>query len=76
LKDWHRTNKQALTQQFASNLHSHTAKAAINIPAVPVQYGDNSPLVNGYEVLNNYFDQLFERNDKVYALLDKASAWQ
>jgi len=46
---------------------SHTAKAAINIPAVPVQYGDNSPLVNGYEVLNNYFDQLFERNDKVYA---------
>jgi len=67
LKEWHRTHKQALTQQFASNLHSPTAKAAINIPAVPAKYADNSPMVNGYEVLNKYFDQLFERNNKVYA---------
>jgi len=67
LKEWHLTHKQALTQQFASNLHSNTSKAAINIPAIPAQYTENSPVVNGYEVLNKYFDQLFERNDKVYA---------
>ena len=30
-------------------------------------YADDAPMVNGYEVLNKYFDQLFETNDKVVA---------
>jgi pyruvate/2-oxoglutarate/acetoin dehydrogenase E1 component len=30
-------------------------------------YANDSPLVNGYEVLNRYFDELFETNKKVVA---------
>jgi pyruvate/2-oxoglutarate/acetoin dehydrogenase E1 component len=34
---------------------------------IPVQYDDDAAVLNGFEVLNNYFDKLFSANDKVVA---------
>ncbi|HSR39464.1 MAG TPA: transketolase C-terminal domain-containing protein [Phnomibacter sp.] len=39
----------------------------MQIEPIAAHYSDSSPLINGYEVLNRYFDQLFANNKKVLA---------
>jgi pyruvate/2-oxoglutarate/acetoin dehydrogenase E1 component len=48
-------------------LYNETDKSPLKVPAVKVQYDSDSPMLNGYEVLNKYFDQLFASNPKVLA---------
>lgn len=67
LQNWFSKHKENLTHSYKTDLHSETNQAAIKIPAHPVQYDSDSPMVNGYEVLNKFFDQLFERDNRVYA---------
>ena len=67
LNKWHQQNRQQLQEQYATDLYSHSAKAAINIPIVPATFSEESPYNNGHKVLNEYFDQLFQRDHRVYA---------
>ncbi|NBT07882.1 MAG: hypothetical protein EBS98_03690 [Chitinophagia bacterium] len=39
----------------------------MNVSVVEAEYTNESQTVNGYEVLNQYFDKLFQENPKVYA---------
>ena len=64
---WWQTNDTELKNQYKRELLSATDSAAINAPIVPAIFTAESRPVNGYEVLNKFFDQLFEHNDKVYA---------
>lgn len=48
-------------------LHATGVNSALNVPVVPAAYEANSITVNGYEILNKYFDQLFTNNDRVFA---------
>ena len=43
---------------YHSDLYSRTSKGAINIESVPAIYSENSEVVNGYQVLNKYFDHV------------------
>ena len=52
---------------FNSHLYNEGPKSALNVAPVPVRYNNEAPVVNGYEVLNKYFDQLFATNKKVVA---------
>jgi pyruvate/2-oxoglutarate/acetoin dehydrogenase E1 component/TPP-dependent pyruvate/acetoin dehydrogenase alpha subunit len=54
-------------RMYDSHLYNEGPKSALKIPVHPVQYDDYSALVNGFEVLNRYFDKLFESNPKVVA---------
>jgi len=54
-------------QQYDSCLYNEGPKSALKINPVPVYYEPDAPMVNGFEVLNKYFDQLFSANDKVVA---------
>ena len=67
LLNWWQLNNHDLVSQYQSNLHSDTNEAAINAPIKPAIFTEDSPMKNGYEILNQYFDQLFANNDKVYA---------
>lgn len=66
-----RNYKQSLLQeakkQFNSHLHSESAHAVKNIPQVPPIIDENSPVKNGFEILNTYFDNLFNTNPAVCA---------
>lgn len=66
LRNWFIAYKQQLSGTYQSNLYSETNQAALNVAVQPAQYTADSPMVNGYEVLNQFFDQLFERDDRVY----------
>ena len=52
---------------YGRHLYNQTAKSTLNVSVVDPVYDPNSKIVNGFEVLNQYFDQLFESNPFVYA---------
>jgi pyruvate/2-oxoglutarate/acetoin dehydrogenase E1 component len=52
---------------YNSCLYNEGPKAAVNVAGIKPHYKDDAPLINGYEILNNYFDQLFTANPGVAA---------
>jgi pyruvate/2-oxoglutarate/acetoin dehydrogenase E1 component/TPP-dependent pyruvate/acetoin dehydrogenase alpha subunit len=52
---------------YSNHLYNQTPKSTLNVSVVDPIYDANSKVVNGYEVLNHYFDQLFTINPFVYA---------
>ncbi len=52
---------------FNSYLHSDSKESIKNIKEVPAIYSENSPTLNGFEILNKYFDQLLADNPAVFA---------
>jgi pyruvate/2-oxoglutarate/acetoin dehydrogenase E1 component len=52
---------------FSSHLYHEGAASAMKVAEVKAEYADDASLLNGYEILNRYFDQLFSNNPKVVA---------
>ncbi|KAA9039255.1 transketolase [Ginsengibacter hankyongi] len=52
---------------FNSNLYNEGPKSALKVNPVNALYKEDAEMVNGYEVLNKYFDELFGSNDKLVA---------
>jgi pyruvate/2-oxoglutarate/acetoin dehydrogenase E1 component/TPP-dependent pyruvate/acetoin dehydrogenase alpha subunit len=52
---------------YNTRLYNEGPKSALKVKEIKPVFNDESKTVNGYEVLNKYFDQLFESNDKVIA---------
>jgi len=50
-----------------SHLYNEGPKSALKVTETKAIYSENSPVLNGYEVLNRYFDELFGSNSKVLA---------
>ena len=67
LRDFYASLHHESTRLYDSYLYNEGPRSALNVTAVPVYYEDNAATVNGFEVLNNYFDQLFSSNNKVVA---------
>lgn len=54
-------------QLYNSCLYNEGPRSAMNVREIKPYYKDESRMVNGYEILNKYFDELFASNDKVAA---------
>jgi pyruvate/2-oxoglutarate/acetoin dehydrogenase E1 component/TPP-dependent pyruvate/acetoin dehydrogenase alpha subunit len=52
---------------YSKFLYNEGPKSAMNVPVVPAVMVENPKQLNGYEVLNQYFDFLFANNPKVIA---------
>ena len=52
---------------YSKHLYNEGPKSALNVVVVPAVMDANPKLLNGYEVLNQYFDHLFANNPKVVA---------
>ncbi len=63
LKDYHITE----APYYSKFLYDEGPKSTMNVLVESVQYANDAPIVNGYEVLNHYFDELFSSNSKVFA---------
>lgn len=53
--------------RYRSHLYNEGNKSLGKVSPSAPEYDENSPLLNGYQILNRYFDQLFEHNPKVLA---------
>ncbi len=52
---------------YSKYLYNEGPKSALNVPVIPAVMEENPKQMNGYEVLNQYFDHLFASNPKVIA---------
>lgn len=67
VKQYYTQLKQENKDTYNTYLHAEGVKSIFNITEVKATYNSDAPKVNGYEVLNKYFDKLFEANPKVFA---------
>ncbi len=67
IKDFYDALLQKSNTLYDAHLYNEGEKSALKVPVVPAVYDSNKPSINGYEVLNKYFDQLFTNNKKVAA---------
>lgn len=52
---------------YGAHLYNEGPASALKVTPVPLEYAQDAPRVNGFEILNRYFDQLFASNLKVAA---------
>lgn len=67
LEQWLITANAKGDKYYHTNLHLDGKYSALNIPEIPAVFSKNSPIKNGYEVLNAFFDQAFENNAALVA---------
>lgn len=67
LNDLYKDLKKENASIYNTYLYNEGEKSALKVPEVAADYGNETATVNGFEVLNNYFDQLFASNPKVLA---------
>lgn len=66
-KQYYNELQGANKELFNSYLYDGGPKSAFNVETVAPVITEHSKILNGYEVLNHYFDALFENNPKVFA---------
>lgn len=54
-------------QRYYTNLYSHSKYSALNIPIVAPTYAEDSPELNGYQIINKYFDHVLGKYPNVVA---------
>ncbi len=54
-------------QKYSSHLYSESAQSAMKVTEVPAIYESNAASLNGYEILNKFFDHTFATNPAVIA---------
>ncbi|MCW3123792.1 MAG: transketolase [Flavipsychrobacter sp.] len=67
LRNFYNNIKTDNQDKFSSHLHSESKLNAMKVPEVPADYGDEPQTLNGYEVLNKFFDYTFANNPAVFA---------
>ncbi|CAG5074327.1 1-deoxy-D-xylulose-5-phosphate synthase [Dyadobacter sp. CECT 9623] len=54
--------------RFNTHLYSETQDSPLNVEGIKPEYSENSPTVDGREIIRTYFNSLFERDPKVVAI--------
>ena len=67
LNNYYTQLKEKNSKLYNSFLYNEGPKSALNVTVIKPYYSEDASIVNGYEVLNKYFDALFASNDKVTA---------
>lgn len=57
----------AANDTYHTKLYSSSDQSALNIPVVHAEFSDQSPMVNGFEILNQLFDKIFEEDPRLVA---------
>ncbi|HTN47703.1 MAG TPA: thiamine pyrophosphate-dependent enzyme [Flavipsychrobacter sp.] len=65
LRNYYESLKTENKGKFNSHLHSESRHSAMKVAEVKPEYGDES--LNGYEILNRYFERIFTNNPAVLA---------
>jgi pyruvate/2-oxoglutarate/acetoin dehydrogenase E1 component/TPP-dependent pyruvate/acetoin dehydrogenase alpha subunit len=66
-KDYYKDLQAENKELYNSKLYNEGAKSALKVPETKALFPKEVQLINGYEVLNKYFDELFAHNKKVVA---------
>jgi pyruvate/2-oxoglutarate/acetoin dehydrogenase E1 component/TPP-dependent pyruvate/acetoin dehydrogenase alpha subunit len=67
LIDWKNQQDTTYQEKFGSHLYSQSQESALRVPEVTPVYSNNSPTLNGFEIINAYFDAAFAREPRLIA---------
>ena len=67
LKDWYNQLQEKNFDRYNSHLYSQTEDAVSHCQVIPAQVNENSPLVDGREILQAFFDFALEHNPRFFA---------
>ncbi|MFQ5605081.1 MAG: thiamine pyrophosphate-dependent enzyme [bacterium] len=67
LLDWKAQQEAVNRQRFGSHLYSESAESPLKVPEVKPVYSERSPIMNGFELLNVFFDKALTRDPRVIA---------
>lgn len=59
--------KERGLDKYYTNLYSHSKYAALNVPAIEPTYAEDAPEVNGYQLINKFFDYVLNDRPNVVA---------
>lgn len=65
---WKKEQERENEDRYSSHLYSTTPQAAVKIEPVPAVYNPDSPVLNGFEVLNACFDAALASRPNVIAI--------
>ncbi|MEM7035663.1 MAG: transketolase C-terminal domain-containing protein, partial [Bacteroidota bacterium] len=67
LLEWKREINAQKYEAFSSHLTSETREAIRHVPTVPAEFSADSPMLNGFEIVNRFFDQALTRDPRIIA---------
>ena len=67
IKDYYNDLMQENQRLYNSYLYDQGPESALNVPAVAPVYASDAPSLNGFEIINRYFDKQFSINEKLVA---------
>jgi 2-oxoisovalerate dehydrogenase E1 component len=67
LIDWRNAQEPINQQRFSSHLYSQSQQSALRVPEIKPVYSESSPTLNGFEIINAYFDAAFAREPRLIA---------
>ncbi|RYY39341.1 MAG: transketolase [Chitinophagaceae bacterium] len=67
LRDHYNDLRKENKELYNTYLYNEGPKSALKVPEVKAEFADDAASLNGFEVLNQYFDQLFASNPKTFA---------
>ena len=68
LAAWRRQREEENVERYGSHLYSEGPRSTLAIPPVPAVYREDSPVLNGFEVVNACFDAALARCPNVIAI--------
>lgn len=67
LQDWVKRTAAENKKRYNSHLYSESPEAALHVPHVPPLYQEDSPMVDGREVVQHNFEALFRKDPRIVA---------
>lgn len=67
LDEWISRLSEKLETRYSTHLYHKGRRSALKVPHIEATYEEDAPLLNGYQILNKYFDQLLRKDPRVYA---------
>ncbi len=67
VKTYYANLKKSNADLYNSFLYNQGPRSALKVPEIKARYDNDAAVVNGFDMLNRYFDELFTTNNKVLA---------
>ncbi len=67
LEQWVQEVRATGEQRYHTNLYSASEQSALRVPIIHPRFSEATPLKNGYEILNTFFDKAFEKHPELLA---------
>ena len=65
ITEWLRAAQKQGDERYDTHLYSEGEDSALKVPEVAAEYADDTPLLNGFEIVNHCFDHALQRDSRV-----------